>query len=221
MSPQVTIHGFNTPHTKKVSVLLEELGVEYDTKKVDLGSGEQRTPEFKSINIIGKVPAIVDHTPEGDVNVVDSNAILFYLADKYDKEGKFTFAPGTQEYYEYIQWLITITELGTIGGVVFGLTNFTPDKSQSAIDFAKTRTVGLLESVDSRLSQQAEKYSTSTPFLVGNKYTAVDIATYTIVLMGDVGLNIDMSNLKALQEFRTRISQRENVKKGYSRVEGI
>ncbi|RPA81400.1 glutathione S-transferase [Ascobolus immersus RN42] len=218
MAPQVTLHAFDTPHTKKVSVLLEELGLDYELKKVDLLAGEQQTAEYKAINVIGKVPAIVDHTPEGDVAVSDSNAILFYLADKYDKDNKLTFAAGTPEFYEYVQWLITTTELGTIAAAATFLQKRLPEKQPAAVEFAKTRSTGLFKAYDTRLAQQAEKYSTSTPYLVGNKYTAADIATYATILLGEIGAELDLSEFKNLQEFKARIAERENVKAGYAKV---
>lgn len=74
------------PNPRKVSLALEEFGLDYEMLPTDIFKGAQHTPEFRAINPNGKVPAIVD---EG-VRVFDSNAILLYLADKH---GRFLGKP--------------------------------------------------------------------------------------------------------------------------------
>ena len=70
-----------TPNGRKISIALEEIGAEYEVKKVDLGAGEQLAPEFLAVNPNGKIPALED---EGIV-IWESAAILVYLAEKFQK----------------------------------------------------------------------------------------------------------------------------------------
>ena len=70
-----------TPNGWKVAMALEELGLDYTVKYVDLAVGEQHEPSFVAMNPNGRIPVIVDHGSSG-LTIFDSNAILFYLAEK-------------------------------------------------------------------------------------------------------------------------------------------
>ncbi|MDZ4400330.1 glutathione S-transferase family protein, partial [Hydrogenophaga sp.] len=70
-----------TPNGHKVSIALEELGLPYTLKVLDLGAGEQRSPAYLAINPNGRIPAIVDHGA-GGFAVFESGACLVYLAEK-------------------------------------------------------------------------------------------------------------------------------------------
>ena len=74
----------STPNGRKVSIMLEEINFEYKVKKIDLSKREQFKPEFLKLNPYGKIPVIIDH--ENNSVVIESGAILFYLAKK---SGKF------------------------------------------------------------------------------------------------------------------------------------
>ena len=73
-----------TPNGWKASVTLEECGLPYEVHAIDMGKGEQKTPEFLKINHNGRIPAIIDHD-NGDFAVFESGAILIYLAEKTGK----------------------------------------------------------------------------------------------------------------------------------------
>ena len=85
--------------TRAASVVwyLEELGVAYEYKKLDIRSGENKKPEYLAINPMGKVPALVD----GDFSVWESGAILWYLADKYGQ-----ISSDLTKQAETIQWIL-------------------------------------------------------------------------------------------------------------------
>ena len=84
----IELHAFDTPNGRKISVALEEMGLPYTVRVVDLRKGEQRDPEFLKISPSGKIPAIVDPDGPGGapVSVFESGAILVYLGEK---SGKF------------------------------------------------------------------------------------------------------------------------------------
>ena len=70
-----------TPNGYKVSIMLEETGLDYEVHKIDLGKQEQKSPEFMAMNPNGRIPVIVDHDND-DFVVFESGAILIYLAEK-------------------------------------------------------------------------------------------------------------------------------------------
>ena len=83
----IELHAFDTPNGRKISVALEEMGLAYDVRIVDIRKGEQREPAFLAISPNGKIPAIVDPDgPEGKpISVFESGAILIYLGEKTGK----------------------------------------------------------------------------------------------------------------------------------------
>ncbi|CAG8434095.1 4724_t:CDS:2 [Ambispora gerdemannii] len=86
--PDITFYTFGTPNGQKVSITLEELGIPYKTYPVALNKNEQKEPWFLKINPNGRIPAIVDHS-RNDFKVFETGAIMRYLCEHYDKEGKF------------------------------------------------------------------------------------------------------------------------------------
>lgn len=73
-----------TPNGWKAAMVLEELSLDYKVKNVDLAAGDQHKPQFLKMNPNGRIPVIVDHDADGLI-IFDSNAILFYLAEKTGK----------------------------------------------------------------------------------------------------------------------------------------
>src|SRR3954454_3332173 len=92
-----------TPNGRKITIMLEELGVPYTVHHVDIGRGDQFTPEFLAISPNNKIPAIVD--PEGPdgkpVSIFESGAILKYLAEKF---GRF-YGQSWSDRIQVDQWL--------------------------------------------------------------------------------------------------------------------
>ena len=84
----IELHAFDTPNGRKISVALEEMGLPYTVKVVDITRGEQHRPEFEAISPNRKIPAIVDPQGPGGkpISVFESGAILVYLGEK---SGKF------------------------------------------------------------------------------------------------------------------------------------
>ena len=93
----IDLYTWSTPNGRKVSIMLEELGLEYTTHAINIGKGDQHTDEFVRINPNSKIPAIVDHQgPDGEpFSLFESGAILFYLAEKH---GRFFPADGKPRY---------------------------------------------------------------------------------------------------------------------------
>jgi GST-like protein len=99
------VHYWPTPNGKKVTILLEELGVPYRITPCNIGAGDQFTPEFLKVNPNHRMPVLIDHAPKdggAPISVFESGAIMLYVAEK---EGKFLPAE-TRARTEVTQWLI-------------------------------------------------------------------------------------------------------------------
>ena len=100
----VELHAFDTPNGRKISVALEEMGLPYTVRVVDIRKGQQREPEFLKISPNGKIPVIVDHDgPNGKpVSIFESGAILIYLGEK---TGRF-WPPDLEARIPVLEWLM-------------------------------------------------------------------------------------------------------------------
>jgi len=100
----VELHAFDTPNGRKISVALEEMGLPYTVRVVDIRKGQQREPDFLKISPNGKIPAIVDHDgPNGKpVSIFESGAILIYLGEK---TGRF-WPPDLEARIPVLEWLM-------------------------------------------------------------------------------------------------------------------
>jgi len=99
------LHFWPTPNGKKVTILLEELGLDYNIVPCNIGRGDQFKPEFLKMNPNHRMPVLVDHSPEGGgapISIFESGAIMMYLAEK---EGRF-FPQDTRGKYEVTQWVM-------------------------------------------------------------------------------------------------------------------
>jgi GSH-dependent disulfide-bond oxidoreductase len=168
---RIQLYGLPTPNGVKVSILLEEAGLPYEAHLVNFESQDQLTPEFKSLNPYGKIPAIIDPDgPGGEpLPLFESGAILIYLADK---SGLFLARDGAQR-YETLQWLMF--QMGGVGPM-FGQVGFFHKFAGKDFEDKRPRDryVGeakrLLQVLDSRLASRA--------WLMGENYTIADMATF-------------------------------------------
>jgi len=102
----IDVHYWPTPNGKKVTILLEELGIPYKVVPVNIGRGDQFKDDFLAISPNNRMPAIVDTTPKdgsASVSVFESGAILLYLAEK---EARFWSQKDIHAKYEVIQWVV-------------------------------------------------------------------------------------------------------------------
>ena len=189
-----------TPNGHKVSIALEELGLPYTLKVLDLSKGEQKTPAFLSINPNGRIPAIVDHQA-GSFAVFESGAILIYLAEKTGRLMP-TDAPGRSR---VLQWLMF--QMGGVGPMM-GQANvffrYFPEKIQPAIDRYQGESKRLLTVLDSHLKDHE--------YLAGD-YSIADIANWAWVRTHRWS-GVDVSDLPHLQRWMDAIRQRPAVQRG-------
>jgi len=150
-----------TPNGHKVHIMLEETGLKYQVRAVDINKGEQFNPSFLKISPNNKMPAIIDHDgPNGkQYSVFESGAILMYLAEK---TGKFIHQDITRR-YQVIQWLMF--QMGSIGpmfGQAHHFRQYAPKNIPYAVDrYTKeaSRLYGVLNRQLNEREFLAEDYS--------------------------------------------------------------
>ncbi len=168
----IDLYTWTTPNGRKVSVMLEECGLEYRVHPINIRENEQFKPEFVKICPNSKIPAIVD---EG-VSIFESGAILVHLAEK---AGKLLPAkdPGRAKVLEWLFW--QMANIGPMIGQVNHFVNVAPEKIAYAIDRYATESARLVKVLDDQLGR--------TEYMAGD-YSIADIATYPWVSAGFVPL---------------------------------
>jgi GST-like protein len=164
----IDLYYYTSPNVRKVLIALEELGLPYEIKWVDISAGDQFDPHYLMVNPNGKVPAIVDTDGPGgkEVRVFDSTAILLYLAEK---TGKLLGAPADRG--ELLSWLFFIASgLGPFSGQAVHFQRAAPEKLPYAIN---------------RYRREAERHYAvlndhlaGRHFIVGDSFTIADISAW-------------------------------------------
>ena len=163
-----------TPNGHKVTLMLEEAGIEYRFVPVDISAGEQFKPDFLAFSPNNRMPAIIDHAPADGgeaVPVFESGAILLYLAEKC---GWFlpTDLRGRKTVLEWLFW--QMGGLGPMAGQNQHFAVYAPER----IPYATKRYV----SETNRLYGVLERRLAGRPFIAGNEYTIADMASYPWVV---------------------------------------
>ena len=165
----IDVHYWTTPNGHKVTIFLEEAGLEYKLFPINIGKGEQFKPDFLAIAPNNRIPAIVDQKPADGgkpISIFESGAILLYLADK---TGKFT-SRDLRGRTEAVQWLFwQMGGLGPMAGQYNHFGNYAPDKIPYAIDRYRNEVNRLYGVMNERLADR--------PFLAGD-YSIADMASY-------------------------------------------
>ena len=190
----------DTPNGKKISIMLEEIGLEYKVTKINIYKNEQFKPEFRKISPFSKIPVIIDHNNNKEA-IFESGAILIYLGEKtnkyYDKKDRLKIN----------QWLMA--QMGYVGPM-FGqhhqFHHYNPGKSEFGENryFKITKTI--YGDLDERLGQ--------SKYLAGENYSIADIATWPWVARHEWH-DIGLKNFKNLSRWYLEISKREAVIKGF------
>lgn len=166
----IEFYGLTSPNVQKIFLMLEETGLDYEFKPVDVWAGENHKPEFIKLNPNRKIPVIVDRDGPGGkpYTVFESGAILLYLAEK---TGRF-LPKDTAAKYDVIQWLMI--QVASVGPAFGNFTHFNLFAPKPGNDYSLSRYRSemkrLYELLDSRLGESA--------YLGGDDYTIADMATF-------------------------------------------
>ncbi|WP_397453221.1 glutathione S-transferase family protein [Pseudomonas sp. NA-150] len=204
----IHLYTWSTPNGRKVSILLEELGLAYEVHAVNLSQQEQFSPAFLAISPNNRIPALVDEQADGSpLSVFESGAILTYLAERH---GRFLDADGSGRFkaLEWLHW-----QMGGLGPMV-GQVAYFEKLAKEKSDVASRRFI--LES--DRLFGVMEKRLTLVPFLAGDDYSIADMACYPWIVTAQTFLQDTLAeklaDKPALLAWAERLSQRPAVQRG-------
>ena len=166
---RLQLYSLPTPNGVKVSIMLEETGLPYEAHLVDFGKNDQQTPEFRSLNPNGKIPAIIDPDGPGGkpLGLFESGAILVYLADK---TGKLAPADPARR-YETLQWVFF--QMAFIGPM-FGQVGFF--HKFAGREIADKRPLERYRDEAKRLLGVMEARLDGRQWIMGDDYTIADIS---------------------------------------------
>ena len=166
---RLQLYSLPTPNGVKVSIMLEEIGLPYEVHLVDFGKGDQRTPEYLSLNPYGKIPAIIDPAGPGGkpLPLFESGAILLYLAEK---TGKLMPADPAAR-YETLQWVFfQMAAMGPMFGQVGYFHKFAGREIEDKRPLHRYRDEAkrILAIIEARLAERS--------WIMGDDYTIADIS---------------------------------------------
>jgi GST-like protein len=203
--PVIDLYTWSTPNGRKVSIMLEELGLAYTVFPIDITKGEQFAPEFLAISPNNKIPAIVDHdAADGEaLRLFESGAILIYLAERH---GRF-LPEDLRPRLEVMQWLMF--QMGNVGPL-FGQAHHFRRSAKQKIPYAIERytneTRRLYGVMDKRLAEREH--------LASGDYSIADIATFPWVARHQWH-GVELSEFANVKRWYDNLWRRPAVKRGY------
>jgi len=204
----IDLHYWPTPNGHKITLFLEEAGLEYAIKPVDIAKGEQFRPEFLAIAPNNRMPALVDHAPAdggAPVSLFESGAILLYLADKTAR-----FIPqnlrGRATVLEWLFW--QMSGLGPMTGQYGHFTVYAPERIAYAIERYTKEAERLLGVLDRQLAARR--------FIAGDDYTIADMACYPWINPYSKA-PLDLAPFANVRRWRAEIAARPATERAYAR----
>jgi GST-like protein len=204
----IDLYYWTTPNGHKVTMFLEEAGLPYTLKAVNISKGEQFEPAFLRIAPNNRIPAIVDHAPADGgaaVSLFESGAILLYLADKTRQ-----FIPqdlrGRQTCLQWLFW--QMGGLGPMAGQNHHFTQYAPEKIPYAIERYVKETSRLYGVLNKQLSD-------GRAFIGGDDYSIADMACYPWIVPHERQRQ-DLKDFPALGAWFARIRERPATARAYA-----
>ena len=196
----IDLYSWTTPNGRKVSIMLEECGLEYTSHTIDIINGDQFGEDFLKIAPNNRIPAIVDR--DTGVAMMESGAILMYLAEKSDR---FLPKDATRR-WQAIEWLMwQMGGLGPMAGQTHHFLKFNSGKSTYAEARYKSETKRLYGVLDKRLKDHE---------YIADEYSIADMAAWPWVSRYE-WQQIDLNEFPSVKKWYTTIAAREAVQKGY------
>ncbi len=206
----IELHYWPTPNGHKITMCLEEAGLDYAIRPVNISAGDQFKPAFLSFSPNNRMPAIIDRDPADGgeaLTVFESGAILLYVAEK---TGRFLPADlrGRKTVTEWLFW--QMGGLGPMAGQNHHFAIYAPEKLPYAINRYVNETNRLYGVLDRRLAGRA--------FVAGDEYTIADMAAYPwIVPWKRQGQNFD--DFANLRRWFDAIRERPATVRAYTKGE--
>ena len=198
----IQLYTWGTPNGKKVSIMLEEIGLPYEVHAINIGQGDQFKAEYLAINPNNKIPSIIDPDGPGGkpFTLFESGAILMYLAEKSGK----LWPADLRQRYTVIQWLMF--QIGGVGPM-FGQANYfyrLEEKVPFAIERFHKEALRLYGVLEKALGERA--------YLAG-EYSIADIATYPWVWRHEMH-HVKLEEFPHVKRWYDAISDRPAVQRG-------
>jgi GST-like protein len=194
----IDLYTWTTPNGRKVSIALEEMGLDYEVHAVDIGKDEQFAPDFLAISPNNKIPAIRER--ETGFHLMESGAILIWLAEKSGK-----FLPDAQR-WEAMEWLMW--QMGGFGPMLGQAHHFLKFNA-GVSEYAEERYGGEARRLYGVLNKRLE----GRDFMLG-EYSIVDMATWPWASRFE-WQQIDLSEFPNVRDWYLRIADRPAVQRGY------
>jgi GST-like protein len=196
----IDLYSWTTPNGRKVSILLEELGMPYQVHAIDITKDEQFAPEFLKISPNNKIPAIVDR--DHGLALMESFAIMVYLAEK---GGRF-LPPSGEQRFRVLEWLAwQVGGFGPMLGQAHHFLKFNPGKAPYAEDRFRTEARRLYRVLDARLAEYA---------FVADDYSIADMAIWPWASRFE-WQGIELKDYPNVRRWYVEIATRPGVQRGY------
>jgi len=196
----IDLYTWSTPNGRKVSIMLEELGVPYTAHAVDITKDEQFDPAFLEIAPNNKIPAI--HDRETGVKMMETGAIMLYLAERHGK-----FLGEGNDRLKAIEWLMwQMGGLGPMAGQTHHFVKFNKGVSDYAEKRYQTETKRLYGVLNARLEGRE--------FITDAGYSIADMACWPWISRFE-WQEIDLAEFPALRDWYVRIAERPATQRGY------
>lgn len=197
----IHLYTWGTPNGRKISIMLEEVGLPYKVTPIDISKGEQFKPEFLAINPNNKIPAIVDD--DNGQSFFESGVILLYLAEKSGK----LLPDNVPDKWQVMQWLMwQMAGQGPMLGQAHHFLHFNPGTSK----YAEERYFQEANRLYGVLDKQLE----GRKFVVTDELTIADIAIWPWVSRYQFQ-KIDLHNFPNVLEWYLRLARRPAFQAGY------
>jgi GST-like protein len=208
----IDVHFWPTPNGRKVTIFTEEAGLPYRIVPVDIGRGGQFEPEFLKLSPNSRMPAIVDHAPEGGgepIGVFESAAILQYLAEK---TGRFipTDVRGKKAVVEWLTW--QVANVGPALGQLHHFKSYAPERLPYAIERFANEVHRLFGVLDGQLDGRD---------YVAGEYSIADMALYPWMMLGPKSHGIERADFPRVAGWLDRMATRPGVVRGMAAGEDL
>jgi GSH-dependent disulfide-bond oxidoreductase len=200
----IELYYWPTPNGHKITIFLEEVGLEYKLVPINIRKGEQFAPEFLKISPNNRMPAIVDTDGPGGkpFSLFESGAILLYLAEKTGK----LMPIEMRARYRVVEWLMfQMANVGPMLGQAGHFRNAAPEKIPYAIERYTNESRRLFSVLDKRLAE--------TPYMAGD-YSIADIATYPWIVAALKAQPEQLDTRPNLKRWLDALAARPAVQKG-------
>lgn len=196
----IDLYTWSTPNGRKASIMLEEVGLDYEVHPINIAKDEQFAPDFLKISPNNRIPAIVDR--DTGLSVFESGAILMYLAEKTGK----LWPQDLETKWRVVEWLMwQMGGPGPMLGQVHHFVKYNPGKAPYAEERYLNEGVRLYGVLDRRLGEAD---------YVAGEYSIADIAIWPWISRFE-WQTIDMNDFANVRRWYTDIAKRPAVQKGY------